>query len=74
MSTAVLEAARYGFVWCPCCEKVRERKTDVEPLPLCHDCHEWMEPLLCEAGDCEKEATALVEDGGAWKASCPDHK
>jgi hypothetical protein len=56
---AVLENAvvsRYGFVWCPSCGAIRERGCEIEPLPLC-GCGQWTEPLLCDAKDCEEEAT-----------------
>lgn len=56
--------SRYGFVWCPSCEKVEERASDIEPLPHCHSCNQWMEPLLCEAtSDCFEEATIQIEKG-----------
>jgi len=48
--------ARYGYVWCPVCERVKAREFEVQPLPRCATCHCFMEPLLCDASDCDHEA------------------
>lgn len=66
----VLEVTRYGFVWCSSCGKTKPRETDVEPLPLCRNCNEWMEPLLCEEVGCQVEAS-VHEVGGHF---CEFHK
>ena len=49
----------YGFVWCPCCEKIERRKRENEPLPRCRECDHWMEPLLC---DKSVEAVTLYDN------------
>lgn len=48
---------RFGYVWCPSCEKIEARTCEVQPLPKCPDCHIFMEPRLCDAVGCDDEAT-----------------
>lgn len=60
---SVLEAVRYGFVWCGSCGTIERRETEIEPLPFCRSCRTWMEPMLCEHGKCEAEAEVKTAGG-----------